>query len=37
MFSKDANDLALHPIERMIEKIKKIAKNPKKAIEEELV
>lgn len=37
MFSKDANDLALRPIERMIEKVKKISKNPKKAIEEELV
>jgi hypothetical protein len=30
MFSKDANDIALRPIERMIEKVKKIAKNPKK-------
>jgi hypothetical protein len=28
MFSKDANDLALRPIERMIDKINKIAKNP---------
>jgi hypothetical protein len=28
MFSKDANDLALRPIERMIEKVNKIAKNP---------
>jgi hypothetical protein len=28
MFSKDANDLALRPIERMIDKVNKIAKNP---------
>ena len=28
MFSKDANDLALRPIERMIDKVKKISKNP---------
>ena len=27
-FSKDANDLALRPIERMIEKVEKIARNP---------
>ncbi len=27
-FSKDANDLALRPIERMIDKVNKIAKNP---------
>jgi len=27
-FSKDANDLALRPIERMIEKVKQMAKNP---------
>lgn len=33
MFSKDANDLALRPIERMIEKVNKIAKNPNMAIE----
>lgn len=33
MFSKDANDLALRPIERMIEKVNKIAKNPNLAIE----
>lgn len=32
MFSKDANDIALRPIERMIEKVKKIAKNPKKVL-----
>ena len=37
MFSKDANDLALRPIERMIEKTKKIAANPKKAIEEKIM
>jgi hypothetical protein len=28
MFSKDANDIALRPIERMIEKVNQIAKNP---------
>lgn len=28
MFSKDANDIALGPIERMIDKVNKIAKNP---------
>jgi hypothetical protein len=28
LFSKDANDLALRPIERMIEKVNKIARNP---------
>ena len=28
LFSKDANDIALRPIERMIEKVTKIAKNP---------
>jgi len=28
LFSKDANDLALRPIERMIIKVNKIAKNP---------
>lgn len=33
MFSKDANDLALRPIERMIDKVNKIAKNPLKAKE----
>ena len=27
-FSKDANDLALGPIESMIEKVNKIAQNP---------
>ena len=37
LFSKDANEYALRPIERMIEKVKKIAKNPKKAIEEKLI
>jgi hypothetical protein len=37
MFSKDANDIALRPIERMIEKVKRIAKNPKKAIEEKII
>ena len=37
MFSKDANDLALRPIERMIDKVNKIAKNPVKATELELV
>ena len=34
LFSMDANDIALRPIERMIEKTKRIALNPKKAIEE---
>lgn len=34
IFSKDANDLALRPIERMIEKVNKIANNPLKALEE---
>lgn len=33
MFSKDANDLALRPIERMIDKVNKIAKNPIQATE----
>ena len=33
MFTKDANDLALTPIERMIEKVNAIAKNPTKATE----
>ena len=28
LFSKDANDLALRPIERMIDKVNKIAHNP---------
>lgn len=28
MFSKDSNDLALRPLERMIEKINKIANDP---------
>ena len=28
MFSKDANDLALRPIEKMIEKVNEIARNP---------
>lgn len=34
LFSKDANDLALRPIERMIEKVKQIAKNPIAATEQ---
>jgi hypothetical protein len=33
MFSKDANDLALRPIERMIDTVNKIAKNPNTAVE----
>jgi len=33
MFTKDANDLALTPIERMINKVNTIAKNPTKATE----
>ncbi len=28
MFSRDANNLALRPIEKMIEKVNMIAKNP---------
>jgi len=28
MFSKDSNDLALRPLERMIEKVNKIAADP---------
>ena len=28
LFSKDANDLALMPIERMIQKVNRLAKNP---------
>lgn len=28
MFSKDANDLALRPLERMIDKVKKMANDP---------
>lgn len=34
IFSKDANDLALRPIERMIEKVNKIANNPLMALDE---
>ena len=33
-FSKDANDLALRPIERMIEKVNRIARNPLASKEE---
>jgi hypothetical protein len=33
-FSKDANELALRPIERMIEKVNKIARNPLASKEE---
>jgi hypothetical protein len=33
MFAKDANDLALRPIERMIDKVNKIARNPNIAVE----
>ena len=28
MFSKDANDLALRPLERMIDKVKRMANDP---------
>lgn len=31
LFSKDANDLALSPIERMITKVNEIARNPNDA------
>jgi len=34
-FSKDANDLVLHPIENMLEKVKRIAKNPLEAAQME--
>jgi hypothetical protein len=37
MFSKDANDLVLRPIERMIDKVNKIAKNPIRAQEQALL
>lgn len=33
MFAKDANDLALRPIERMIDKVNRIARNPNIAVE----
>jgi class 3 adenylate cyclase len=36
-FSKDANDLVLRPIERMIQKVNRIAKNPMAAKEERIV
>lgn len=36
-FSKDANDLALRPIERLIDKVNRIAKNPISAKEQQLV
>jgi hypothetical protein len=38
MFSKDANDLVVAPIENMLEKVKRISKNPLEAarIEEDL-
>lgn len=34
MFSKDANDLALRPLERMIDKVKKMANDPQSAVEQ---
>ena len=34
-FSKDAHDLVLHPIENMLEKVKRIAKNPLEAAQME--
>lgn len=37
IFSKDANNLALHPIERMINKVNRIANNPLMALEEKTV
>lgn len=38
LFSKDANDLVVTPIERMLVKVKRISKNPLEAarIEEDL-
>jgi hypothetical protein len=33
-FNKDANELILQPIEQMIDKIRKITRNPIKAIQE---
>lgn len=37
MFTSDANELALGPIERMIEKVNAIARNPISAKEQKLV
>lgn len=34
-FSKDANDLVIQPIEAMIQKVNRIAKNPLEAAQEE--
>ena len=34
-FSKDTNELVINPIEKMIEKVKRIAKNPLEAAQEE--
>lgn len=31
LFTKDSNELILHPIERMLSKVKRIAKNPLEA------
>lgn len=36
MFTSDANKLVLNPIERMLEKVKLIAKNPLAAASEEV-
>ena len=35
LFSKDTQELVLEPIENMIEKVKKMSKNPLKAVQEE--
>ncbi|EGR33596.1 hypothetical protein IMG5_048380 [Ichthyophthirius multifiliis] len=37
LFSKDVNDLALRPIERMIEKVNQIARNPISVKDQELI
>lgn len=37
LFSKDANDLALRPIERMIEKVNLIARNPNDAKNQDVI
>ena len=36
-FSKDVNDLALRPIEKMMEKVNKIAQNPLSSKNEQLI
>lgn len=34
-FNKDANDLVIGPIEKMMQKVRKIAENPLEAAQEE--